>query len=76
MFPDYNGLYDLISGEIVKLHAKSALTFPPMFSWLTDAEKREAVVAIRTVQPPFDIFDIDEPSTINFNTFSYPNVDD
>lgn len=73
VFPDYNGLYDLISGEIIKLHAKSNSTFPPMFSWLTDVQKHEAKMAI-DAQLSLDIMDIDEPSTINFNTFPYPDA--
>lgn len=69
-FPDYDNFYQLISAEIAKKH-KNTSKFPPVFSWLSNAEKQRAKEEFDANLVP-TIGDIDEPSLINFQTFPYP----
>lgn len=72
-FPDYDRLEELVRGEISEKHDTNS-TFPPMFSWLTDAQKLEAKADIEA--HPFNITtDIKQPSSINWGEYVFPNVE-
>lgn len=71
-FPDYNRLYELTESAIASKHGNDS-TFPPMFSWLSEAEKLEAKKEIESDSP--NIMDIAEPSLINFEKFVYPSLE-
>lgn len=72
-FPNYNRLEKLVSVEIGKKYRKD-LSIPPMFSWLSEAEIREAMSEMNANQP-LNIEDITEPSSIDFKKFEYPEVE-
>lgn len=72
-FPNYNRLEKLVSVEIGKQY-RNNFSIPPMFSWLTGAEIREAIKEMNANQP-LNIEDITEPSSINFKKFNYPEVE-
>lgn len=71
-FPNYNRLYELTENAIASKHDNES-TFPPMFSWLSEAEKLEAKQEIES-NPPLNIKKIAEPSLINFEQFVYPRL--
>lgn len=72
-FPNYNRLETLVSIEIGKKYRRD-LSIPPMFSWLSEAEIREAITELNA-NPPLNIEDITEPSSIDFKKFDYPEVE-
>lgn len=72
-FPDYDRLYELVNVEMAKMHESNS-TLPPMFSWLSEAQKLQAKHEIDSTVPLNIRTEITEPSSIDFKTFSYPHV--